>query len=252
MPATHRGTVASLQPEATTSISRETISHIETVTMKREDAQDRGNLRLLGEFKTVNDITTTLSNIEIRYLPGELAEVQYTYSGGTDNTQVNPGDLTGAVGIGGSSETWELDVKLRTVSLIRHPRYATVSDSDKRVLAAMIQFGLIDSEGNEIRRFLSNSGLANQCANLIELEGITSYEAAFYSLRRTQFNSSDVPLPRIGKISDPGAPAPPIAAGENWLVIGYRGKYAGNKWTELVTEWESSGGGLGWDNGLYS
>jgi len=251
MPATHRGTVATLQAEATTSISRETISHIETVTMKREDAQDRGNLRLLGEFKTVNDITTTLSNIEIRYLPGELAEVQYTYSGGTDNTQVNPGDLTGAVGIGGSSESWELDVKLRPVSILRHQKYSGLSQSDKRVLSAMIQFGLIDSEGNEIRRFLSSSPLASQCADFIE-SGVISVEYPIYSVRRARYNTSDNPPTNVGRIDAPGMPAPSLPAGENWLLVGARGKYAGNKWVELMTEWESSGGRAPWEPTLYS
>lgn len=251
MPATHRGTVATLQPEARTTISRETITHVEMVTMKREDAQDRGNLRQLGEFKTINDITTTLTSIEIDYQPGEIATVQYTYGGGTDNTQANPGDITGAVGIGGSSETWELDVKLRPVSIVRLPKYERVSDADKKVLAAMIQFGLIDNEGNEIRRFLSSDGLANQCANLIEQEGITSFESPFYTLRRTRINSSANPPSNIGKIDDPGSPAPPLSDGENWLLVGARGKYAGNKWIELITEWESSGGGRPWNTTVY-
>lgn len=250
--ATQLGTITTLQPEATTTISRETVTHVEIVSTTRDAAQDRGNLRLLGEAKVVNDVTVSLSSIQIRYLPGELADIEYTYTGGTDNTQLNPGDLTGAVGIGGNSESWDLDVKLRPVSLLRHPRYNSVSDADKRVLSAMIQFGLIDNEGQEIRRFLSSDGLANQAANLIEQDGITSYEAPVYTLRRTQLNSSATPPSNPGKINNPGSPAPPLPSGENWLLIGARGRYAGTKWTELITEWESSGGGGAWNNGLYS
>ena len=254
MSASQLGTIDTLLPDAVTTLTRDAITHVETVQTTRAKAQDRGNLRALGTVKTVNDVGLALSSIEINYMPGELAQIKYTYGGNINNTQVNPADNNNSTinpsFFGASSQSFDLDVKLRTVSILRHKRYKDLSADNKRVLAAMIQFGLIDENGRTTRRLLDASDAkARECANFIEA-GVVSFEAPVYTLRLTEINTYSKPSNYIGRINEPPLTIS-IPTGENWLLVGARGKYAGGQWTELVTEWESSGGSASWDDTLY-
>ena len=67
MSASQLGTIDTLLPDAVTTLTRDAITHVETVQTTRTKAQDRGNLRGLGTVITVNDVGLALSSIEINY-----------------------------------------------------------------------------------------------------------------------------------------------------------------------------------------
>ena len=191
MAATHLGTITSTLPAGSTQIDENGMTHTIVRQMSREMARDINTHIDPSSPVNVMDSTLYLRSIAIADEPGDLAQVTYTYFaprvypvGGIGG----PGSIVGPGTTPEESAKTECDVVLEPVSILRHPRYKNrLSASDKRVLAGMIQFGPIDSEGRETRRFLSDSVVAAEVADKIE-DGTISYLSPSLVVRHTDFN----------------------------------------------------------------
>ncbi len=253
MAATHIGTISTTNPGSTTQVSGTSgVTHVVIKTMSHEDARAPTSHPLLGSSLNVQGSVVTLINYSIVYEPGETAQVTYNYGQAvsSDSPEVQNGSLAYPGRLPSSvTEFFELDASMEQKSILRHPRYADLSESDKQVLAAMLQMGVLDADGNPRRDDLSASTLAEECANKIE-SGVTSYLAPKWIWRYRKLNTSWTIPARLGKIANPHGPAPNIAG--NWLFTGV----SGNGWEggalELTATWESSPEGDTWDTDLYS
>lgn len=252
MSATHLGTINTASPGASTQIaSTQGVSHTVRRSMSHAEAQQQTTHPLIGASLNVQGSIVTLLSIQIDYQEGDVAAVAYNYGQAvaSDNPEVingnlaYPGRLPSAV-----TEFFELDASMEQKSILRHPRYANLTESDKQILGAMIQMGVLDAESAARREGLSTSERANECADKIE-SGTVSYLAPKWVWRYRKLNTSWSVSRNLGKISNPYGPAPNIAG--NWLFTGV----TANGWEggalELTATWESSPEGDEWDADLY-
>lgn len=254
MAATQLGTIAQTAPGATTEYSADGITHNVIKTMEKAVAETRSNHPQFGSTLNVQDAVVRLASFSITYEPGELAVVNYRYVGNDGGNTADPNNgVTGAVGIGGQ-ESYELDVSLEQQSILRWAviKYPNISLADLGVLRIMIQNGLKDANGSEVRNQLSaqaSSSGADIVADKIQ-EGVTSYLAPVYVWRRRRSSASWQPAATIGRISTPIGPYPNIE-GINWLYMGATASGTGQTADQLTDTWQSSPSGDTWDSYIY-
>ena len=251
--ATHLGTITTANPGSVTQVSSTGgVTHSVLKTMSHEEARAPTSHPLLGSSLNIQGSVVTLLNFSIVYDPGEVAQVTYNYGQAvaSDSPEVQNGNLAYPGRLPSSvTEFFELDASMEQKSILRHPRYEDLSESDKQVLAAMLQMGVLDAESIARRESLSTSERAQECADKIE-SGVTSYLAPKWIWRYRKLNTNWSVSGNLGKISNPYGPAPNI--GGNWLFTGVTGNGWDGGALELTATWESSPEGDTWDVDLYN
>lgn len=240
-------------PNASIEVNEDSgVTHIIPKTMPRSVALDpashpalRTGLNIMGSF-------VYLKGYSIRFVEGDLAEVEYRYGQSIDTSDpnANPPDAGMYPGRPATpiTEFYETENTLETLSILRHPRYQNVALSDKRILTSMIQLGPIDDNG-AARSAQLEGQLAKECGAKIE-QGIISYLAPKFVWRYRKLGGSWTAPGQAGKIMNPPGPAPNITG--NWLFMGTNATgWAGGVF-EITQVWESSPTGDRWDNELYS
>lgn len=176
-----------------------------------------------------------------------------------------------------ASDSFSLETEQNENSIILHPRYAGVSESERVVAAALVAnpklyelvyVGKIDGELvilnaipsgqnkanfeqmtlREAGRKMVKSKLGNElCAKI--LKGIKSYKDPRFVWKATTY-SSTIPAGKVGKINTPKGNPPSIDG--NWIlesVSASRSK-ADDQW-KIVRTWKASDSGSSWDAELY-
>lgn len=253
MAATQLGTIAQTAPGATTEYSADGITHNVIKTMEKAVAETRSNHPQFGSTLNVQDAVVRLASFSITYEPGELAVVNYRYVGNDGGNTADPNN--GQVGLPiGPSESYELDVSLEQQSILRWAalKYPNISIADLGVLRTMIQNGLKDANGSEVRNQLSAQASATGAETVADKiqEGVTSYLAPVYVWRRKRSSASWQPAANIGRISTPIGPYPNIQ-GINWLYMGATASGTGQTADQLTDTWQSSPFGDTWDTDIY-
>lgn len=253
MAATQLGTITQTAPGATTEYSADGITHTVIKTMPKEIAETRSNHPSFGSTLNVQDAVVRLASFSITYEPGELAVVTYRYVGNDGGNTADPNNGQSGMPVG-AQESYELDVSLEQQSILRWAvvKYPNISIADLGVLRVMVQNGLKDSNGADVRNQLSaqaaGSG-AEIVADLIQ-EGVTSFLAPVYVWRRRRSSASWQPADTIGKISTPVGPYP-NTQGINWLYMGATASGAGQTADQLTDTWQSSPSGDTWNRYIY-
>lgn len=250
MAATLLGLIDTYAPGAQTEIDAVTgITLVRNRTLTASEAYDLNAHPAIGSAISHLNSTLTLRKISLRTVEGGMVEAAYNYANSAELSNPNT-DPAGGVGIGGAAESYDLDVSLEAVSVLRwgFAKY-TISRADQRVLAAMVQFGPLDTDGNQIRRFLSGDTDADTIANKIE-DGEISVLSPVYVWRVRRTGASWNISYRIGKISQPPGPAPAIDG--NWLFMGATASGLENRAAEMQLTWQSSIAGDSWDSDFYA
>ncbi len=254
MPATHLGQIDLYSPGAQTIIDATSgISLTRLRTMPAAAAYDLNAHPAIGSTITHLNSTLTLRKISLRTQEGEMVDCAYDYANSAElsNPNTDPGGGSGEI-TGAGAESYSLDISLEAVSVLRwgFRKYAIARD-DKRVLAAMLQLGPIDADGNQLRRFLSGDTDAELIADKIE-DGKVSLLSPVYvwKVRRTGA-SWNITNP-IGKIGTPPGPVPTLPGGGNWLFMGATASGLVNRAAEMELTWQSSIADDTWDADFYS
>jgi hypothetical protein len=256
MTSTQLGVIKTQTPEGTTSITAEGLRHTVTRTMPLADAYDVNTHTDASRPINVMDSFVFLQSINITREPGEVAMVTYEYFA----PRVYPvGGITGPGSIVGPSGGQQEQLNrisyscvLEPVSLLRHRRYQNLAQEDLRVLAAMIQNGPIDSDGNETRRFLSGDTVAEECANKIE-QGKTSYLAPSIVARATYFGgrwNDRRGVSHLGKTDGPPTELPG-SSGFDFILASVDADGTNEGVDSYTTVWQSAPNGEEWDRDLY-
>ena len=258
MAATHLGTIESTQPTGTTQIDENGMTHTIVRQMSRAMARDINTHIAPGKPVTVMDNTLYLRSIGIADEAGDLSQVTYTYFaprvypvGGVcgPDSIIGPGSTTE------DSAKTEIDVVLEPVSIFRHPRYKNVSAADKRVLAAMVQFGPIDDQGQQTRRFLSSDSAADECADKIE-DGTLSYLAPSLVMRHTEFNIRWGQEPDVGsKLGKRDNALPQALKGTgifDFILAGVTISGTPDGINSITRVYQSTPANVDWDTDLYA
>lgn len=256
MAATHLGTITSTLPAGSTQIDENGMTHTIVRQMSREMARDINTHIDPSSPVNVMDSVLYLRSIAIADEPGDLAQVTYTYFaprvypvGGIGG----PGSIVGPGTTPEESAKTECDVVLEPVSIIRHPRYKNLAAADKRVLAAMIQFGPIDSDGNETRRFLSGDSAAEECADKIE-DGTLSYLAPSLVVRHTEFSVRWGQEPDVSKLGKRDNSLPQSIRGSgsfDFILAGVTISGTPDGISSLTKVYQSAPVDVDWDDDLY-
>ena len=134
------------------------------------------------------------------------------------------------------------------MSILRHPRFAGITDADRNILARMIQEGVIDADGVDLSLSLSLDPKTLKMSALIK-EGIVSYEAAALVWRKTVFNVNWTNVLLPGFIIIPPGPVPDIEG--NWILAGFTGTGYEDLAETLTATYKSSIRGDEWDETLF-
>lgn len=253
MSASHLGTIKTLIPGAEITVSRSGVTVTIPKSMSHADALDPTQHPPIGTVLQIMGHQTTLDSFSIVKDDGQLATVNYNYIGTNSGQNVeavipeNPGP-PGFNRNGNAPARYDLDATTEAVSILRHPRFAGITDADRNILARMIQEGVIDADGVDLSLSLSLDPKTLKMSALIK-EGIVSYEAAALVWRKTVFNVNWTNVLLPGFIIIPPGPVPDIEG--NWILAGFTGTGYEDLAETLTATYKSSIRGDEWDETLF-
>jgi hypothetical protein len=256
MAATQLGVIKTQAPEGTTSITEEGLRHTVTRTMPVADAYDVNTHTEASRPLAIMDAIVYLQSINITREAGEIATVAYEYFA----PRVYPvGGITGPNGVIGPQPSarnlprYEYDAVVEPVSILRLDKFSKLSKDDLRVLTTMIQSGPMDSDGNAIRRFLSDDTNAEECADLIE-DGVVSKLAPSLVVRITHTDKSWGQAPvGAAKLGDRSSPDSLLAGSGlfDFILTGISASGTADGMDTFTETHQSAPFGINWDRRIY-
>lgn len=252
MAGTKLGTIKTLIPGAQIQVGRTSVTYTLPKSMPTADALDPTQHPALGSILVILGNAVALNSITIANEEGGMSTVNYDYVGSTEQpeTPATPPDVMGNFKRENATPPrFELDVTSEAISILRAPYFAGISEADKTVLAAMIQNGPIDSDGNQISRFLSGDARATEASTFIK-EGIVSFNASSLVWKEVSYNQKWSSVPKeVGFIFPPPGPVPDIDG--NWILHGLSASGFEDQAETVTRTYLSSLPGETWPTELY-
>lgn len=255
MSATQKGTLTTIIPGAQVTVSRTGVTYTLPKTMPSVEARDPTRHPPIGTVLQIMGSFTTLESYTIDHQEGEMATVNYNYTGSNSDAAEDAKFIGGAPDLPPYSFSssppprFELEVTGEAISILRAPYFKNISDADKTVLTAMIQNGPIDSNGNQISLFLSGDARAAEAAAFIK-DGIVSKVAPSLIWKEISFNQNWSSVPsEVGFIFTPPGPVPDIDG--NWILASLSASGFEAFAETVVRTYQSSIQGEEWPSELY-
>ena len=202
-----------------------------------------------------------LRSATARVIAGDLAEITCVYAGADSDPAeqaIEDGDLGGdpdaypdpdpdpGEGVSATmrpakpNAVYKTGLTLSQEPLLSHPAYKEIDEEELRALQMIVSGKDKDDQGNDLRDGIE-SELGKKVLTKLD-RGQTHYYAPRITFHESYVTNNATPpeeLNNIGKIAVPPGPAPSLAGGRNWLLVGFNQTREGNSF-RIESEFLSS------------